>query len=58
MKPFIKPILWATGLSLLLLTIGLYGIDRPVKRTNTGHTMVTDTTHSLDGESAGMEHQP
>ncbi len=54
MKPFIKPIAWAFGLTLLLLTLGLYGIDRPPRRTHAGQVVVPDTTRPFPTESAGV----
>ncbi len=51
MKPFIKPLLWAIALTVLLLTIGILEVPRPPKKTNTGHTLVADTTNLLSEKS-------
>jgi hypothetical protein len=54
MKPFIKPSLWAFALTVLLLTMGLYGTDRPPRRTNTGHAVPADTIRPLTKENHSL----
>ena len=55
MNPFVKPMLWSFCLTLLLLTLGLFGLERPPRKTDTQHAVVADTTHPPAAEAPRIE---